>query len=102
MPKPLHSLRLPPPNAAAFVALDEAPGSTPISPLAGKPANPPTGSPAHGRKVQARTDGREMRKQTLYLETALSRRLSVYCAQTGKDHSKVVAQALEALLNQQP
>ena len=108
MNKPTHSLRLPPPNADAFVALDAAPGKTPIptgttsSPFAGKAANPLAGKPVSGRKVQPRTDGREMRKQTFYLEADLSRRLAVYCAKTGKDQSAGVAAALSAFLSQEP
>ncbi len=135
MGKPLHSLRLPS-SAAAFVALDSAPGSTPVLPAgppsaqpaessaaqppdlpAAQPASlssvPPAGlssSQAVGRsagrpaerpgrrKTVHRADGRVLRKQTIYLEAELARRLAVHCASHEQDISEVVAQAVEGML----
>lgn len=100
MSKPRHTVRLPPSAADAFVALGEAPGKTPMPPGIGVPVNPVEQAQKAGtkRKVQTRADGRIMRKQTLYLEADLSRRLAMYCAETGVDLSAAVAEALELLL----
>jgi len=95
MGKPLHSVRLPPPSADAFVALDGAPGSTPV---AGQPASPPAVKLVSRRKTVARADGRVLRKQTVYLEAELARRLAVYCAANGMDISEAVARAVDKLM----
>lgn len=123
MVKPSHSFRSP--NARAAASFVES-GET-ITPLASVPAlvapeavSPPTApaadaaspvvkavatrAPRHvqartdGRKTSRRADGREMRKQTIHLEAALSRRLAIHCAGMGIDISEVVAAALETHL----
>src|SRR5688500_16312422 len=52
-----------------------------------------------GTKVIRRADGREVRKQTLYLPKELSRRLSAYCAKAQRSMSEVVEGALLTLLD---
>jgi hypothetical protein len=41
-----------------------------------------------------RADGREVRKHTIYLATEVSRKLTSYCTQTGKNLSGVIAEAV--------
>jgi hypothetical protein len=45
-------------------------------------------------KAIHRADGREVRKHTIYLATEVSRKLTSYCAQTGKNLSGVIADAV--------
>ena len=45
-------------------------------------------------KAIHRADGREVRKHTIYLATEISRKLTSYCAQTGKNLSGVIADAV--------
>ncbi|MFI5296742.1 MAG: hypothetical protein ACHREM_01480 [Polyangiales bacterium] len=117
----------PDPNAmAAFVNLDDAPGDTPVvtPTLALVPDAPPvivSEQPAPKvvaiaeqpapqssdrasdrgrwrRKTVQRTDGRELRKQTFYLDVALSHRLNVACAAQQYDLSEAIGEAITAWL----
>ena len=45
-----------------------------------------------------RTGARELRRATVYLPPDLARRLDVFAAESGRDKSDVVAEALAALL----
>ena len=98
MGKPTHSFRAPNPVAAAFVELDGAPARTPV--LSVQRVSPPDAQPARKRKTVHRADGRELRKQTIYFETALAKRLAVHCAETEEDLSVVVAAAVSHWLEQ--
>jgi hypothetical protein len=97
MAKPTHNFRAPT-SAAAFVALDAAPAKTPLSAV--QPASVLARQHAQKRKTVRRADGRELRKQTIYFETALAKRLAVHCAETGEDMSMVVAAAVTHWLDQ--
>jgi hypothetical protein len=98
MAKPTHNFRAPTSAAAAFVALDAAPAQTPLSAV--QPASTLAGQPAQKRKTVRRADGRELRKQTIYFETALAKRLAVHCAETDEDMSTVVAASVTHWLDQ--
>lgn len=183
--KPQHKVRLPPPAAAAFVGLGDAPGNTPVvlppptptpetpKPMASQispaplppeepqapvstppvsmlavpqaksqeqvdspadlrgvpqvgpapevvpplpvlrdlPVHLPTGrhaesathplqgQPTPKRRVETRKDGRELRKQTIYLPKELYTRLRVYSATHETDMSELTVAALEAFLS---
>jgi hypothetical protein len=49
-------------------------------------------------KVVRRVDGRELRKQTFYLDAGTSQRLAVHCAKYHYEQSKAVERAVLALL----
>ena len=114
MPKkpPPVSLRKPPavvdPSAAErFVSkTEERPDVKKTSapdvstPEAAKPARSPRKKPLAARKgarksVVARTDGRTVRRMTVYLPDALARKLAVYCAMNDLGMSGVVTEAVE-------
>jgi hypothetical protein len=46
------------------------------------------------RRVLTRTDGREVRRLTIYLPADLAKRLAVHCAEHDEDMSDVVTEAL--------
>ena len=94
--------------------MEKAPAHTEFSPAiavqhANMPAvqpvktQPPAKEPKEGskRRVETRKDGRELRKQTIYLPTELYRRIRVYAAANDADMSELTVQALEAFLNKQ-
>ena len=114
--KPQHSFRAPTSKSVmSFVETGAGEGAVPMPAPAATapekdegPRNPATENGAalravptppqpstSGRKTVCRADGRELRKQTVYLEAALSRRLAVHCAEQGLDMSQAVAAALE-------
>lgn len=107
----------------AFVSLDNAPGetalpssteerrpaaaaepSTAFPPLALAPASLPEAQPKTAtpvkwrRKTLQRTDGRELRKQTFYLDAELSHRLMVACAASQYDLSEAIEEAVNLWL----
>jgi len=98
------SLRKPPPAVPAaadsFVAAAEVPNAPSVKaperpavkaskPAKGKAAPPPTRS-----AVVTRTDGRELRRMTVYLPADLAKRLAVRCAELDADLSAVIAEAV--------
>jgi hypothetical protein len=111
----------PQPNAvAAFVELDDAPGDTPVEVEDSAPATPAIAlaqtatndaepvdvvrpskrsSPKRWRrKTLVRADGRELRKQTFYLDAELSHRLMVTCAAHQYDLSEAIEEAVNSWL----
>lgn len=89
----------PPPSAtvAAFVGQDEdAPRKRPAAQPARRSAGQPASGP--GRRTITRADGRELRKQTVYLPADLARRLAIHAAAEGLELSAIVADALERYL----
>jgi hypothetical protein len=107
----------------AFVRLDNAPGETAVPapieelrpavstepaatppPLALAPAylpdaQPKTAAPVNWRrKTLRRADGRELRKQTFYLDAELSHRLMVTCAASQYDLSEAIEEAVNLWL----
>jgi hypothetical protein len=52
-------------------------------------------------KAIHRADGREVRKHTIYLVTEVSRKLTSYCSQTGKNLSGVIAEAVTRYIDQE-
>ncbi len=50
------------------------------------------------RGVVRRKDGSEFKRTTIYLRVELARKLAVYCAQTDRDMSEVIDEALEKIL----
>lgn len=54
------------------------------------------------RSVVARTDGRTLRRMTLYLPDELARKLAVYCARKDLEMSVVVSEAVRAHLAAEP
>lgn len=58
----------------------------------------PAGEGAWRSKTVKRVDGRELRKQTVYLDAALSHRLTMHCAKYHYEQSKAVEHAILALL----
>lgn len=97
---------------AAFVGLDDAPADTPVTEApsneaqqASPPIAPVTAHTADQdpparpskkwrRKTLVRTDGRELRKQTFYLDAELSHRLMVTCAANQYDLSEAIEEAV--------
>lgn len=47
-----------------------------------------------GRRVLTRSDGREVRRLTIYLPADLAKRLAVHCAEHDEDMSDVVSEAV--------
>lgn len=111
-----------PATVAAFVELDDAPGDTPapaalsVVPDASPTTSTPKAAVAAPMSVPARTDanaarwrrktiqradGRELRKQTFYLDAELSHRLAVLCAQRQFDLSEAIEEAVEVWLRSQ-
>lgn len=74
------------------------PAGTPAGQSADAPAGQPAERSAGRRKTVRRVDGRVLRKQTIYLEAELARRLAVHCAANGQDISEAVAVAVEGML----
>lgn len=54
------------------------------------------------RSVVARTDGRTLRRMTLYLPDELARKLAVYCARKDLEMSVVVSEAVRVHLAAEP
>lgn len=106
----------PPPSADAFVGLGTAPGASEVPTAPPKPTReaaeqkaaplaegqnsktPPPSSAPKGRKLEVRADGSVKRKQTLYLDAGVSKKLAVYCAEEGLDISSVVTEAVAFFL----
>jgi hypothetical protein len=102
----------PDPSAvAAFVSLDDAPGDTPVEPpaLSIVPEAPSVVEEAEEktakknanrwrRKTLQRADGRELRKQTFYLDAELSHRLMVTCAEKQYELSEAIEEAVNLWL----
>jgi hypothetical protein len=94
-PKPVVSIRKPPSDPIAverFVTDGAAVAAAPENPLAA-----PT-TPARGRGLVVRTDGRIRRRMTVYLPPELAREISVRCAGDGRDVSDLVTDALTAYI----
>jgi hypothetical protein len=66
---------------------------------ASKPLPPASAAPARGRGLVTRADGTERRRTTVYLPPALVRRLKHYCDDEEVEMSKVVSEAVAALLD---
>lgn len=54
------------------------------------------------RKVLVRKDGRELRRTTVYLQPDLARWLAVRAAETERDQSEIINEALVALRGAAP
>lgn len=48
--------------------------------------------------MQLRADGREVRRQTIYLPVAMAKQLAHYCVEQDKDISAVITEAVSLLL----
>src|SRR5690606_25563754 len=97
--KPRIAPRPPPSSIAAFVGDTEEPTPQQASTPTREPASRPTRQPAVSRRrTITRADGRELRKQTIYLPADLARRLAIYAAAEGTELSAIVADALERYL----
>jgi len=85
-------------TAAAIAAISPTapPATTPPAqtppPLASEP--PPASQAKWRRKTVLRADGRELRKQTIYLDAETSHRLKVVCAERQYDVSEAIAEAV--------
>jgi len=119
MPKkpPSVSLRKPPAavdldRAEAFVRKPGAPGDGETSDQTTKRPNDQTPKHPHlppvpeepkarplPRGVVARSDGRTLRRMTLYLPDELARRLAVHCAQESHELSAFVSEAVRRRLD---
>lgn len=71
------------------VKVPERPAVKASKPAKGKAAPPPTRS-----AVVTRSDGRELRRMTIYLPADLAKRLAVRCAELDADLSAVIAEAV--------
>jgi hypothetical protein len=93
--KPIVTMRKPPAVPAAadsFVAAAEVPERPAVKaskPAKGRAAPPPTRS-----AMVTRSDGRELRRMTIYLPADLAKRLAVRCAELDADLSAVIAEAV--------
>jgi hypothetical protein len=99
-PKPPITIRRPavappPTDVERFVSAGESPhGAKSGSPeTAGAP-----GTPARGKGIHVRKDGRVRRRITAYLPPDLAQRLSVEAAATGREASEIVSAAVAAYL----
>jgi hypothetical protein len=96
--KPAVALRKPPPVvdpklAEQFVRGGGVPPEAPAVSISGK---------VHGRGPRrsfiTRSDGRELRRMTVYLPPELARRLAVYAAKTDSDISAAIASICDDFL----
>ena len=63
------------------------------------PVSPANGDASWRSKTVRRVDGRELRKQTFYLDAGISHRLALHCAKYHYEQSKAVERAVQALLD---
>lgn len=93
----VHDVADPTPAPVESVGVDPAPRAPVTSPNA-KEEPRRAAAPKWRRKTLVREDGRELRKQTIYLEAELSHRLMVTCAQNQYELSEAIGEAVNLWL----
>lgn len=107
--KPSPAVPVDPVTAEKFVALDEAPASTPIPPTSaptltstsqgkGGESTPLPPEYRWRRTVRTNVDGSESKRLTIYLPEPLARRLALQAEEERRPMSSIIAEALETAL----
>jgi len=90
-PTPMAVAAPPPPPSSVAASL--SPAKLEIA-----PSGPAREGGGWRSKTVRRTDGRELRKQTFYLDASISRRLTQHCSRFQYEQSRAVERAVLALL----